>query len=308
MAAQDPSIYGQPAAPQQQLPQLGAATTSFYPAGSTATGFPTTATSGQPYTSNGYGTPPGSATAQSFTPTLQPGQGSPADVGYNGNVPGMGENVSKAFLDHYGAEGAPSNTNYASQAYGAAQQQAPADMSAYYDNAERKSTQAIDKAMAARGSYGSSNAVGQIASASTDLRAQEARDNAQYGLSRAQTMGGLASSADSSGRANSADERDWMSGLTKLGFDNQREGTARYQLGNENALTAANTASGVLGSTYGAEMDADHDLLVQTLMAQGMTASDAATAAANSANQERTDNNATTQSMVQGASSLAQFV
>lgn len=213
--------------------------------------------------------------------TLQPGQGSPGDVGYNGNVPGIGENVAGSLLGYYGQNGTPSPTNNAQQAYSSFRDSTPQNMSPYYDNAVRNANNDLNKQMAARGQYGSSNAVGQISNADTNIRAQQAKDEAGYGLQRAQLGGSLASGSDASSETQGADARAWMSGLSDLGFRDQSAGMTRYEQGNQDSLDAAKISSGIQGSVGGAEVANDQNLLIQSLMAQGMSYSDAVTAAQN---------------------------
>lgn len=212
---------------------------------------------------------------------LQPGQGSPGDVGFNGNVPGTGENVSASYLAYYGANGTPTTSNNAQQAYTDFRASQPANMDPYYDNAQRRSDNAINTAMAARGSFGSSNAVGVLANADTNLRAQQAKDEAQYGLSRYGLEGQLASASDQSSGAQSQNEENWMKGISDLGFQNQKEGTARYELGNEDAYKAAATMSGIEGQVGGAEIANDQALLEQMLQAGSGATADQVVAAQN---------------------------
>ena len=246
-------------------------------------------------TSTTYAPVPGTGTA----PAAPAPSYAPIDVGYNGNVAGTGENVSAALLQHYADAGTPQTTNYAAGAYGQFNDSTPANMSSYYDNASRNAANTINTQMAARGSYGSSNAVGVLSNAETNLRAQQAKDEAGYGLQRAGLAGTLASSADSSGRANSADELNWMGGLADLGFRNQNEAMSRYQQGNDNAFRGAEAASGIEARTGSAAIRAQQDLLVQTLMAGSNMTFDQVIAAANAYNQQKTDSNQTTQDLTQ---------
>lgn len=258
--------------------------------------------------------------------SYSPGGGlSGANVGFNANAPGVGEQVSSAFLNHYGSEGPPGVSNNAQDAYnswsktaGAAPGAIPAaDMSSYYDNASRNQANTVNREMAARGSYGSSNAVGNIAQGETNLRAQQARDEAQYGLqrgqyelqrgqlgvSRAGLAGSLASAADQSSLAASNNERGWMSDLANLGFQNQKEGTGRFLTGLGLEQDAANQASGMVGDTYNREIDDQRNLLIQQLQASGMTANDAATAA----NNELTASQSQDQRAAETAGSVAKY-
>jgi hypothetical protein len=78
-----------------------------------------------------------------------------------------------------------------------------ADMGAYYDRAQKVGSAQIDNAAAARGMFGSTAAMDQQRQLAADLGGQRARDEAQYGLSRAglqdQIFGGAASRADNAG-------------------------------------------------------------------------------------------------------------
>lgn len=235
---------------------------------------PATAVMGQNPGGTGHYAPPQGG-------TLQPAQGSPSDVGYNGNVAGIGENVAGSLLSYYGQNGTPAPTNNAASAYSSFQQSTPANMSPYYDNAVRNANNDINRQQAARGSYGSSSAIGQISNADTNLRAQQAKDEAGYGLQRASLGGSLASGADSSSATQSGDARAWMGGLADLGFRDQSAGMTRYEQGNQDALDAAKISSGIQGQVGQQEISNDQNLLVQSLMAQGMSYSDAVTAAQN---------------------------
>lgn len=243
---------------------------------------------------------------------LQPGQGSPGDVGFNGNVPGAGENVSASYLNYYGQNGTPTTSNNAQQAYTDFRNSSPANMNPYYDNAQRNSDNAINKQMAARGQYGSSNAVGVLSNADTNLRAQQAKDEANYGLQRYGLEGQLASGSDQSSGAQSQNEMNWMNGLSNLGFANQKEGTARYELGNEDAYKAASTMSGIQGQVGGAEIANDQALLQSMLAAGSGATADQVTAAQNAlalAQQKSLQSNATTTGSLQtGASALSSYV
>lgn len=236
---------------------------------------------------------------------LQPGTGNPSDVGFNGNVPGTGENVANSYLNYYGANGTPSAAQNAQGAYNAFQQSTPVDMSGYYDNAQRLQDNSINTQMAARGSYGSSNAVGTLAAADTNLRAQQANAEGQYQLQRAGLAGTLASGADASSVAGSNNDLNWMGGLSQLGFQAQKEGTARYELGNQDALTAANTMSNIQGSVGNQEIQSQYNDLVQQLTAQGMTAGDASTAAQNQLSRSDAQDDAAATTAV---SAMAYFV
>lgn len=244
----------------------------------------------------------GSATAPSYMPAtpdtgtgLQPGNG----AGINGvdlTQPGTGENVSASYLDYYKANGTPTTSNNAQSTYDSFAASQPANMNPYYDNAQRNSDNAINKQMAARGQYGSSNAIGVLSNADTNLRAQQAKDEAQYGLSRYQLQGGLGSAADASSATQSQNDLNWMQGISALGFQNQKESTARSQLGFQNQLTGAGIMSGIEGKVGGDEIANDKAALDQLLLTQSGASADAIAAAeAKLAQDTATSNNNTSQ-------------
>lgn len=219
----------------------------------------------------------------------QQGQGTPAGVGYNGNAPGQGEQFSSAALNYYGGGNIPGVSNNQQQNYANFQQQAPADMSTYYDNAQRLQDNAINTQMAARGSFGSSAAVGQLASADTNLRAQQARDQAQYGLQRAQTGGQLASGADQQTNAASQNQLNWTQGLGSLAFQGQGAGMQRYEQGNQDALQGAGVLSGMEGANYDAETANDQSLMDSAMNAQNGALTNNSANVANNYNQQQND-------------------
>lgn len=130
----------------------------------------------------------------------------------------------------------------------------------YYDRAEQKAVNALTNQLSALGQYGSSAGLGQIGTSITDLRADQARTEAQYNLDRLaeqrgwDTLGGaLARNADLSGQGNvdtlgrlasSADEAR-LKGLE--GAQGAAEGADRMELGR---LLGG---FGVAGNVQGAE-------------------------------------------------------
>ncbi len=132
-------------------------------------------------------------------------QGGPADQYWNG-VMGSGQSNP------------PKSTNYAADAYQNVNNSQPADMSPYYQNAQRQAAEQINAQYAARGMGRSSGALDQNAEAATNLAAQEAKDNAQYGLQRGGLLGNLAASADQSSRGNNQNQLGWLTGMGNLGL------------------------------------------------------------------------------------------
>ena len=144
-------------------------------------------------------------------------------------APGMGESFAGQVSNRYGAGNTPS---YVSDQYNSIASSIPQDMSSYYDNARRKAAEQVNAQMAGRGMYSSSSAGDRISEAMTDLSAQEAKDNAQYGLQRGQL--GL-----QAGQAASQDEQSWLQGLSGIANNAQSLGLQRLSGG----LQATNAAS-----------------------------------------------------------------
>jgi len=161
---------------------------------------------------------------------------------------GKGESYIDSILQHYGEAGVPQVGNESKNTLESFRSSQPADMSPYYDYASKLASSKIDNAMAARGSYGSSNATGQIGAAEVALRAQEARDNAQYGLSRFAQEGSLAGAADQQGNVANGIQYQWTKGLGDMAMNDQQAGQDRNQnLWNNNFQLAAAKA-GVYGA------------------------------------------------------------
>lgn len=151
------------------------------------------------------------------------------------NTPGAGEGYVGGMLQN---SAQPTTTNYAGQTFqdfkgqpyqasnvslGAylnsmvAQPELSANMDPYYDNAQRQALEGIDSAAAARGMYGSSFAADQGREAITNLRADQAKAEADYGLKRAaelrgwnQMFGEQAAGADLSSRGALEEARNWQ--------------------------------------------------------------------------------------------------
>lgn len=264
-------------------------------------------------TNNGQapGSLSGSSTAPTYSPGapyptsgLQPGNGGNG-IGVDLTTAGTGENVSGSYLNYYGQNGTPTTSNNAQQAYSQFQASTPQNMSPYYDNAVRNSNNDINKQMAARGQYGSSNAVGTLSNADTNIRSQQARDEAQYGLSRAGLSGTLASGADQSSGAQSANELNWMGGVSNLGFQNQKENTARGELVLQNQKSAADTMSGIQGQVGQSEITNDQNLLMSMLQAGSGATADQVAAAQTALSQAQAKSNQNTAQTTGGAQTIA---
>jgi ribosomal protein L12E/L44/L45/RPP1/RPP2 len=155
-----------------------------------------------------------------------------------------------------------------------------ADMSAYYDNARRKSTESLDAANAARGMFGSSFAMDQNSEALTNLSADEAKANAQWQLDRAAEMrqqqglrGTLASAADESARGNDASSLAWYNAKTGASLDAQNAGLSRTLAGNTIAgdMDAQRLASSNASMAYAGQTD--ESLMKRLSMGEGLSSS-----------------------------------
>lgn len=214
----------------------------------------------------------------------------PYSTGVDLTQAGAGENVGNAMIAHYSQSGTPTTTQNTQQAYQDFRASTPANMDPYYDNAERLSNNAINTQMAARGSYGSSNAVGVLSNADTNLRAQQARDEAQYGLQRAGLSGTLAGGADASSHTSSQDELNWMNGLTGVGMAVQNANIGRGQtlLGDQNQADA--TAAGIQATTADQAIQSDDAILTAMMAAGSGATADEVTAMQNKLAQDQQAN------------------
>lgn len=192
-------------------------------------------------------------------------------------TPSMSEGYAKDAMAKYGG-GGPGVSNNAQGAFDSFKSSTPADMSPYYDNAKRRAQETIDRSLAARGAYGGSAANDAIAEAFTNLDADRASKEAGYGLDRARTMGGLATGADSSSLAGSADARGWMSGLGGVVGNADQASLSRLTSGQaaagaaqgaqtvrgqnmfNNNLNMGNALSNTMGSGYDDIFKNDKDL------------------------------------------------
>lgn len=117
--------------------------------------------------------------------------------------------------------GGPMVSNNAQGAYDSYMKSMPdinpdANLGAYYDNARTRQTQDMNRELGSRGAYNSSAALDQIAQGNATLNAQQAKDEGQYGLDRASTLGNLA--AIGGNLASGADTSSRSSADSKLGY------------------------------------------------------------------------------------------
>lgn len=154
--------------------------------------------------------------------------------------PGMGESYAGAQLGKY-RNGTPGVTNNSATQYQRALGAAPdisANMAPYYQNAQRQALEGIDKALAARGMLGSSYSADRAQEAITNLAADQAKAEAQYGLDYSGDrrawqglQGQLAGQADNQSEAASRNQLSWMQGLGDLALSGQNAGFNRLNMG-----------------------------------------------------------------------------
>ena len=214
-------------------------------------------------------------------------------------APSMSESYAANALNKYGASGTPSGTDYQGQNFGHFSATRP-DVSAepgldkYYDRAVQRSTTDINNQLAARGMYGSSGGVGRLEDAVTDLRADQAKNEAQYNLQKLGEQRGweglagqLAGGADQNSLNRSGNELSWLRGLGGLGSDADMFGLQRTQAGQNaanatqgleqgrfqsllnNEMGMGNTMSGLMGNAYGDMLQNDQQLMGDS-MGMGM--------------------------------------
>jgi hypothetical protein len=191
----------------------------------------------------------------------------------------MGENYTASALQYYGENGMPGRSG---QVYDQFMSSVPQDMSPYYDNAVNHAQNDINQQLAARGMYGSSAGIGQISNATTNLRAQQAKDNAQYGLNRAQLAGSLGSTADQNQLA-------WTSGLGDLAFRGQAGQMQRGQNVFQDQMMLSGQLAGMEGNAYDQMFNADQSNLDNSMQALGVNVSNNLSEQSSDANASRND-------------------
>lgn len=155
-------------------------------------------------------------------------------------APGAGEQYWNGISGKAGD--VPFTAQNAQGAYDQFQASTPANMDPYYNRAQQLQEGAINSAAAARGMGGASSTTNQLAASDTNLRAQQAKDEAQYGLNRAQLGGQLASGADQSSSQNIQNRLGWMTGLGSLANQTQSGELSRL-LGGMQGAGQADTAN-----------------------------------------------------------------
>jgi len=192
-----------------------------------------------------------------------------ASAGIDLTKEGKGESHADAVLSYYGEHGIPIASNDTKVTLDKFRESQPQDLSPYYDYASKLTSAKIDNAMSSRGSYGSSNATGQIGAAEMALRAEEANANAKYGLDRYSMEGNLAGSSDATDARKNALEFSWAKGLNDIARGAQDAGQDRSQMLFDNTFKVAEAkagnytdASGKAITGVGEATDAANDALM----------------------------------------------
>lgn len=212
--------------------------------------------------------------------------------------PGMSERFAAGSLNRYGDQH-PEGTTNQQENYGRFAATRPDVMAEpgldkYYDRASERLGRDMNNQLAARGAYGSSVGVGQLGDAMTDLRADQAKHEADYNLRRLGEergweglQGSLAGNADANSLNNSANDLSWLSGLNNIGQGadafglsrlGQGQGAANGAQGAEqnrwqsllnNEMGMGNTMGGMMGDAYNGMLQTDQDLMNNS-MGMGM--------------------------------------
>lgn len=139
-----------------------------------------------------------------FDPYLTPQTNTQA--AYDANQGLATSTALRDFTEQQAAAGAPGN---AQGAYNDARGELNADMRGYYDRAFQNGSQQLNRQMAMRGLGNSGASNMGLRNLAADLYGDYAKEQAGYGLGRAQTLGGLANNADTR-------QTDWASKIGGL--------------------------------------------------------------------------------------------
>lgn len=202
-----------------------------------------------------------SVTAPNAQPQI-PGYSDPSQIqtpqGWDFTAPGVGEQYFNYALDQ--SQNRAPTSNNAQGAYQNFLNTSPADMNPYYDAARRRFTQGTNTQLAARGVYGSSVGEDQLMEGLGNLNAQQAKDEADYGLSRNQLGGSLASSSDRSSLAGSQNDLSYMSALGGMANSAQDQRRQRGQDYFNNTMALTGAATGYANGGYNNLLQDDQSL------------------------------------------------
>lgn len=215
--------------------------------------------------------------AEQYNDTFNPvaARGQTATGAFTSQYNPMGQQSALGEYNSPGAMDSARNATASGQYWNSVQGQAnaPRDMSGYYDRASERTASGINRQASARGMYNSSAAMDQLGRAESDLRGQQARDEAQYGLQSAQLndsiQRGAATAADSAGLGRFNAGAGIASGLDQFGLD-------RYRTGLAGAGQADSAGNSLFGAGLSGATSADAGKTGRIgLLGSGATAADA---------------------------------
>lgn len=206
------------------------------------------------------------------TPATQAGM-TVAPTGWDFTSPGVAEQWQQQnqgrFLDP------TQQTQFFDQTKGTLSQ----NLDPFYDNAKRRALETLNTQMASRGLFNSSAAIGAGNEAITNLEAEKANREGQYGLQRAGLLGQLAQGADASTLANLGAGM----GAAQGAQDVRRQRGQDYL---SNVMGLAMPTAAMAGATYNQMIGSDLELMKDTMMAELGLAGEA------QSNQQRQDETA----------------
>lgn len=261
---------------------------------------------GTPGPFQGYQTGPGIQSPQGYGAPTGGGDLTQRGIGENffGTTagayvnPSMSENFAANSLNKY-SNGTPAGSTFQTQNYGRFSAEKPnvaaePGLDKYYDRAVQRASTDINNQLAARGVYGSSGGVGRLQDAITDLRADQAKNEADYNLRRLGEQrnweglqGSLAGAADANSLANSGNELSWLQGLAGVGSNADQMGLQRLGQGQQaanwtqgaeenrfqnlfnNEMGMGDRMSGMMNNAYGDMLGQDYQMM-QDSMGMGM--------------------------------------
>lgn len=187
----------------------------------------------------GEAPPLSSARAYGGDPAETAGETYSANNAWFFQQPTMTNTYAQGLMGKYGGGGKPT-TNRAEEAYQQFQAKQPADIDPYYANARKRAFEDIDRKAASQGMLGSSYALNQTSRAAQDLAAQQAKDEAEYGLNRGNLAGQLGRNADLSSVGSSQNEMGWQSLVGDAASSADQNALSRIMSGYQMAAGAQN--------------------------------------------------------------------
>jgi hypothetical protein len=148
----------------------------------------------------------------------------------------------------------------------------PSGLGGYYDNAVQQTTKDMNSQLASRGQYGSSAGLGLIGDAVAGLRADQAKNEAEFNLNQTMAGSGLANAAQQAAMSRVGAGADLAAGADSSGFNQFATGMSganaaqsaeqqRLQSMFNNIMAASGYANGVVGQGMNGVIGSDQELL-----------------------------------------------